>query len=603
MLTSAFFACSFLGMYTSVFLYKKSERELNGFAWLNISFIIVLCYHALIAGIFTLIGIDVNLLSVGIADLVLCLVFFGLYSKKVIKIQKYYFKLKDACILVLVLLCVILRFFVQFGTELKLHYITSDPSVHLSQAMDVINSGNVQKMYFGSLTNALFMEFMSPIFSGFLMYKSFILMDGIMLFISGFSFFAIMRQSRNNMQDENWKLLIPEIILLLMYTFGYPLNNMVFGFGYLGMSVSIVATLVVVTNMYLQEDEIFYKIALMILCFGISVSYVLFAPVIYISVFICITYRTLKDKKVIGWICDCLGVFLIPSILTVIFCFFSMFSGNISYMQDGIKNEGYIYQDIFMNAWIISLPLLLGLFSCFKKKVVSMEIVSICMMVIFILVMGLLGLIGLISPYYFYKSAYVMSLFMYVFAYQGIVCWSKESLKTLLAFCVAIVLLFGSFFGKIEERIAGLNSNFILYKKVPTYLDIYEFNRQAISYEIYDENKIDLYKKVYDNCKSNAICVADWLDCYWYEALTNQRMDQDKYYPWLIGQEQYWANISQDNNIKYLLVLKDSEIYTQNESRFVGLKKEYENDAGFIFVLDKTSRQQLINGGADEDSK
>ena len=232
-----------------------------------------------------------------------------------------------------------------------------------------------------------------------------------------------------------------------------------------------------------------------------------------------------------------------------------------------------------------------------------MEIVSICMMVIFILVMGLLGLIGLISPYYFYKSAYVMSLFMYVFAYQGIVCWSKESLKTLLAFCVAIVLLFGSFFGKIEERIAGLNSNFILYKKVPTYLDIYEFNRQAISYEIYDENKIDLYKKVYDNCKSNAICVADWLDCYWYEALTNQRMDQDKYYPWLIGQEQYWANISQDNNIKYLLVLKDSEIYTQNESRFVGLKKEYENDAGFIFVLDKTSRQQLINGGADEDSK
>lgn len=592
---SIFFAVSFLGVYFTIFLFGKTEKELNGFVWINITFIITLCYHALVAGALSLINIKVNLLSIGIFDLVLCLILLFLYLKKVIWTQKYYFEFRDAGVILVLLLCVTVRFFVQFGTQLNLHYITSDPSVHLSHAMGVINSGKVANMYFGGLTNALFMEFMSPFFPGFYMYKSFILMDGIMLFVSGLSFFSVMEQKR---KKKNIRIIIPELILLLMYVFAYPLNNMVFGFVYLGMAVSIIATIVVIVNMYLQAKncDLFYILALMALCFGVSISYVLFAPVIYISVLICVSYKILRNRNVKNWIFVCLKIFLIPTVFTIIYCFFGMFSGNVDYMKTGIQNEGYIYQDVFMNAWIICLPLLTGLFVSFKRKVISMENVGFCMMVFFIIALGILALTGTISPYYFFKSAYVMSLFLYAFAYQGILYWEEESITTLWGFCIAIVLIFGIFFGRLEERIAGLNPNFILYQKVPTYLDIYEFNNQAINYEIYSTGKMDLYQKIFEDYKQSTICIGEWLDCYWYEALTNQRMDQEKYYPWLIDQEQYWKNIAQDKSIKYLLVLKDSKIYEENRERFIGCEKKYENEEGIIYAVDDAGRQQLIYG-------
>lgn len=598
MLMSVFFAVSFLGVYFAIFLCEKTEKELNGFAWINVTFIITLCYHAFVAGILSLISIKVNLLSIGMFDIILCLILMFLYSKKTIRIQRYYFEFRDACIILILLICVVVRFLMQFSTQLNLHYITSDPSVHLFQAMEVINSGRVEKMYFGSLTNALFMEFMEPFFSGFYVYKSFILMDGIMLFVSGLSFFSVMKQEKNLNDHNKNKLVIPEIILLLMYVLGYPLNNMVFGFVYLGMAVSIIATIIVFTNLYLQTEsrELYYKIALMFLCFGVSISYVLFAPIIYISIFICISYEILKTQNVKNWIFSCLKIFLLPCVLTVIYCFFGMFSGNVDSMKTGIQNAGYIYQDIFMNAWIICFPVLVGLFVSFKRKVISMENVGGGMMAVFAMALGLLTLNGTISPYYFFKLAYVVSLFLYAFAYQGVLYWVEDSKMTLWGFCITIVLLFGVFFGRLEERIAGVIPNFVSYQKIPFYLDIYEFNNQTIDSEIYSIGKMELYQKIYEDYNQPTICIGEWLDCYWYEALTNQRMDQEKYYPWLIDQRQYWENIAQDKDIKYLLVLKDSKIYAENNYKFTGLEKEYENEEGIIYAVNDAGRQQLIYG-------
>lgn len=599
MIMSIFFAFSFLGGCFAVFLSKKAERQLNGFAWINITFVIMLGYHALVAGILSVIEIKVNLFSIGIFDLALCLIFLLLYSKKVVKIQKYYFEVGDACIILVLLAAVVIRFIMQFGTTLNLHYITSDPSVHLFQAMGVINSGKVENMYFGSLTNALFMEFMSPLFSGFYMYKCFILMDGIMLFVSGLSFFSVMKQQRN---ENGYKIIIPEIILLLMYVFGYPLNNMVFGFVYLGMAVSIVATIIVVTNVYLQKEaiDVYCQLALVVLCIAISVSYVLFAPVIYISVFICVSYKFLKERNVKVWIISCLKIFLLPCILTILYCFLGMFSGNVTSMRDGIQSNGYVYQDIFMNVWIIILPLMVGLFSSFKKRRISLESVGICMMILFIFSLGVATLVGVISPYYFFKLAYVMSLFLYAFAHQGILCWFEESSKTLLAFCVGIILIFGVFLGKLEERIAEVIPNFISYKKVAFYLDIYEFNNQAMNSDIYSSGKMQLYQKIYEEYRGSSICIGEWLDCYWYEALTNTEMNQEKYYPWLIDQEQYWENISQDRSIACLLVLKNSEIYEENSYRFKGLDIKYENEEGIIYSIDDAGRRQLVYGDENE---
>ena len=453
-------------------------------------------------------------------------------------------------------------------------------------------------MYFGSLINALFMEFLEPIFSGFFMYKSFILMDGIMLFISGLSFFSVMRQEKSEIVDK--KMVIPEILLLLMYVLAYPLNNMVFGFVYLGMSVSIIATIIVVANLYLQSEsiELYCKIFLMLLCLGLALCYVLFAPVIYISVFACVAYKYLKKGMIKKWVRDNLTIFVVPCILAIVYCFFGMFSGNVQSIEQGIQTEGYIYKDIFMNAWIIILPLFAGIFSFMQKKIICMETIGFALMTVFVAMLGAAGLKELISPYYFYKSNYVMVLFLYAIAYEGILCFGKESKKVLLGYCSSVILIFALLLGEFEDWVSQKNNQFIPYNKLALYLDIYEFNNTSLeNHEDYNYDKLELYHQVYEGYKENIICIGEWMDCYWYEALTNQKIDSEKYYPWKFhDKEIYWNNIAQDESIEYILVLKDSEIYEENIKRFEGLEIEFENNQGIIFVLDDLGRKQLIRG-------
>lgn len=598
MLTSIFFGIAFLGAYTGIYFCKKTEKVLNGIAWLCTAFIILLCYQSLAAGILSLLGVRINLISVGASDLALCMVFIFLYSKGVIRRQRYSYTIKDGIIIAILLFCVIFKFIGQFGVQLNIHYITSDPSVHLFQAMEVINSGEVKKMYFASLLNALFMEFMEPVFSGFFAYKSFILMEGIMLFISGLSLFSVMRQKK---VGEDNKMIIPDILFLLMYVLAYPLNNMVFGFAYLGMSVSIIAVIIVVVNLYMKPDsnEQYCKLVLMLLCLGVAISYILFAPVIYITIFVCLSYKYFrKDKvKIKKWIIDNLLIFLIPCILVVVYCFFGMFSADVQSIGDGIQDEGFVYKDIFMNAWLIILPVFVGLFSFIKKKKICAETVGFVLLTAFMALVGAGGLKGIISSYYFYKLTYVMSLFLYAIGYEGVVCWSKESMRTLLGYCSSIILIFTLFFTEFEDWISEKNDQFISYNKLPVYLDIYEFNDYALEmFGVYNHEKMALYQTIYEEYDENVICIGEWLDCYWYEALTNQRIDPERFYPWEISRDKYWNNIAQDKSLKHLLVLKDSEIYKENKKRFENLKIDVENEQGIIFSLDEAGRKQLTYG-------
>ena len=67
---SVFFLISFIVLFLSVFMFKKTNEKINGIVWLVVSYILTIAFNALIAGVVNLVHIPVNILTVGIVDLI-----------------------------------------------------------------------------------------------------------------------------------------------------------------------------------------------------------------------------------------------------------------------------------------------------------------------------------------------------------------------------------------------------------------------------------------------------------------------------------------------------------------------------------------------------
>lgn len=593
MLGSIFYCITFcLAMGTFWFI-KKSKQKLNGMAWTGVSFMLVLCYQVLIAGIYSLIHIRVNLLSIGLSNLLVCVVWTYALKKKKASMQQYYFEKWDLLPVLVIGFISVTKYIEQFGMKADIRYITSDPSVHLKGAMDVINTGKVSGMYFSNLTNAMFIQAVEPFVESFSRYKGMILGEGLLYFISGMVFWAALRKDR----EVKNKTLFLEVFCIVFYMLAYPLNNMIFGFSYLGMTISIIATIFVITNLYSKEKNNVCIVFLMLLCAGVGVGYCLFAPITYVAVCACITWSAYKNKdKISTWIFDNLKVFLLPSILTIIFIYLSMFSGSKDMMSMGIATEGYIYKDIFGNLWIILIPMLIGLCQYVKEKKICTESVFFILMLMFMGALYFMSTKGKVSAYYYYKLNYIMSLVAYLVAYDGLRVIFEESKKTAYAYVTSIALAFVTFLMSIEGLIASVTPQFIPYEKMTYYFDIYHFNNTQLKTQaFYDEYKLQLYREVFEKYHDEqVVCVSYFLDEYWYEALTDQRMDTDKYYYWkLATTNELFANIAEGEDVQHLVIIRDSEIYQENAEILDKLNIIAENPAGYIVELNESSREVL----------
>lgn len=168
----------------------------------------------------------------------------------------------------------------EFSINLNIAYIMSDPAVHFRNAMDMINNGTVSSMCFASTNNALFISMFIPVVENTVnLYRAFILSDIVMLMLSGGVIYILIERYMN-------KRVVMFIGLLLvgLYMGGYPLNNMLFGFNYLGMCVSLIGVLIYFLERF-YNLEITDKLAFPILSMfflSVSLCYSLFSPAVWI---------------------------------------------------------------------------------------------------------------------------------------------------------------------------------------------------------------------------------------------------------------------------------------------------------------------------------
>ena len=567
-------------------IYKKSNKKLYGITWIGLTFILITCYQTFIAAIINLVSIPVNLFTIGIFDLLAGLLFwFMIYRGK--RRQQYYFGRIDAAFVVILLVVIVIFDLLHCeGHNLYISYLTIDPAAHLKAAVDVIVNQRVNNMFYSALFNGLFLNLFTPFRSLSLMYQPFVLSDIMNYALAAFMFYGVIRRYMNTKFQK-----ITGLIVTFLYLFAYPLDSILYGFVYLGMGVTLCIMLVELARIYLTDElNEWFAIGLLSLgCLAIVECYILFAPVMFFTLLLCVAIKQWNNRKLISFhtIGRCLAIFLIPCIIGIIYTYAGIFTDGVT-VASAINTEGGIYRDLYSN-FLPFLPLAIYSLCMHLKEKKNSFVIWLCLIcVVFMLILFGLGMCGKVSSYYYYKMPYLFWLPLMLLTFDGALRIAKQMKGVVISyfgvwFAVLLLCVTGA-----ENKISQQAALFVPTVKSGYFNDIYEYNLAGLLQDGYSYEKMQLYQYVYSELlvkqqeEAVAIC-SFYQDDIWFQAITNQRLNG-------------WDFVSKDHvayyqkldevNPKYVVVLteKNSEIYHDNEAYWDSLEKVYETPAGFIAI-------------------
>ncbi|MCK9251239.1 MAG: hypothetical protein M0P55_00620 [Clostridiales bacterium] len=576
-------AASVLVLCIGFFLMVKSETTQNAFAWIFITITLLMCWNALSAGLMQLVNIPVNLASISMGQLLLSVYpWYKIIKSR--KIQKYTMTVTDVVAWALVFVLVAVLAYLQFGDHLRIQYETSDPSIHMSNAKKILNNDAVGSMYFMALNNALLFEFSLPFVGLMQLYRIFILSDIFMLFLSGVMFYTLIHK---HLSSRFMKIF--GISLTLVYVLGYPHNNMVFGFVYLGACITLTGLLLILIDSFVSDEMGKPLVILMLnLClFSIFVCYMLFAPIVYIAAFICLGQYYFKKKRffTFSMVGTMLLIFLVPFVLGAYYTFVQIFLNSDLQVSGAMNLEGYIYRDLYTN-FVFFIPLTLyGLYRIIKDKTIDLASVGFVVLLVFMIGFFVLVLSGNMSTYYFYKNHFLLWLLVLYLAVIGALHLQKQNTAFVVAYSMVWILLAANSVLGIDERL-NKKSNLIVYDTHSQYgFEIFTSNRAWIGDRVYyPGGNLDLYYQVIQQVRPETEKIVqfagEWYDCYWFMAITDN--DMDPFYNWILGDPAFMDQITNGEYCDYFVVIYNSDIYRRNQSFFDQFSRIYENGEGFI---------------------
>ena len=588
MILSIIYCMSVILIIGIFLIYPKSKDRENLLIWIPVSIILYECFVCFVGGTFALAHIPANICSISVINIIVS----GLlvYNIKINRKERQKFDIEKIDIfafgifVIIVLLVAKYRFFPGF----ELNYETSDPGTHLKYAMDCVNYNSVispsSTMYIGQFTNALFIEVMKPVFDGVNIYKSFILKDIFNWSLSGLLFYALIKKYLKSIG-----LNVIGIFLTALYFCGYPLNNMLFGFVYLGITINIIIFIAFVVERY--NDNLYdSKIILFMMslgCMGCSLGYTLFAPVVFFAVCGDTTYHFFQNniknvKNLKEWMGEQLTIFVLPVLYTFIFIIFWDFQ-NAQNISGSLNAEGYIFRNLYSDFWPYIPFALAAIFLFIRKKIYNFGTFFFPLLAVYCIHFFVKMINNQVSTYYYYKLNFAMWFVLFYLTIATIsYFWSfaKEYIISLLLVITFTIMITGV---NIENKISGQNVNYHPFPNAIQINVIYEhnwiyLNRKGISKEFIE--LCDKVNKCYKEEGKITPYVGDWLQNYWFEALTNQR--QGLHYAFLIGTEVILDEFSDGKYSDYMVVIKESDEYLKCKDKIDQMEKAYENEIGFV---------------------
>lgn len=582
-----FYCVAWLALASGFLLVKKTEKKTYLVTWVAITFLMTTCYQTFMAAILNTIGLPINIISMGILDLVAAAGFWYFIWKKK-ELQKYCFEKVDV-IFGVILLAVLLLFWKIhcYGMDFYINYGTIDPAAHLKAAVDVIQNQCVNNMFYSALFNGMFLELFLPFRTMDYMYQPFVISDIMNWGLAGLMFFGMIRRYMTNRFTK-----VAGVIMALIYMYEYPLNSILYGFVYLGMGVTIVLMLVELTTIYLKDEmnRWFMIVMLSLGCLALFECYVLFMPVTYFAIITCIFVKQHSMKKLFSkdTIIVCLSVFLIPCIIGLAYTYFGLFTDGLT-VGSAINEEGGIYRELYSN-YLPFLPLALYEFVMqIKEKKNHVENFLFIYHAAFMVGLFTLGMMGRVSSYYFYKTPFLMWAPLMLLCFKGVCRVAKQMMGIVISYFIVWLGVLAMFFTGFEGKIQQVNSLFDISVKSGAYNDIYAYNYNLYVQGGYPYEKMEIYHWVYDNLLEEGedmVAICSWYqDDIWFQAITNQRLNG---WDFVTADHIAYYEKLKECGANYVVVLTDerSQIYKDNPDYWESLEKVYENEAGFVAKLD-----------------
>lgn len=586
---SIFFVVCYFVLAGGAYFYKKSEEKFYGITWIALIFLMIQCYHAFLAAILNVIHIPVNLVTFGIFDLVAGAAFWFLIYKRKEK-QQYIYGIVDLVVVVCLLIAVVwfakIRY---YGWDLCINYKTVDPAPRFREAMDFVNTQGISRMFYAQVVNGTMIELLAPFEQVDYYYRFYVLSDVVQLFVSGLMFFGAIRK-----YVKGKFLSIASVIVTMIFLLGYPLNSTIYGFTYLGMGITLVAMLWVLTDLFMEEsiNKNLNIFLLMLGCHAMFQCYALFMPITYLAVIFAIFLKQQRKKILVSkdTVLTCLAVFLFPCISGLWYTYMDVFVEDGVSVGSAISAEGAIYRDLYSN-FLPFLPLAVyGFYRLIKEKKNSFITWFAPLFAVFTFGMFAMGYHNRsVSTYYFYKNYYVLWLVLLALGFYALAGLKKEALTMVSLYFGSWAFVLIMFLSGLETRIYNNNPLYVISAKGMQYNDLVCFNYNTMKEPPYAEPRMAMAHFVYANLieggstQKPVPCAYNDDQFYWYEGVTDQRLSDYMY--WKSDYDTFKKNLQE--NCEYVSVMIDSRIYLDNQEYFDSMERVFENEIGFVARVNK----------------
>lgn len=588
---TAAYLLAILACTAGVYRYRKSCQPMNGFVWAVLSFLITICMGSILAGVISLVHIPVNIYSMAVLYGLLA-AFTAYQIRREGMVQEYEWEKFDFLVIALVTVAVAAISIKIFSPQLTYCYYNSDAGLHLKEATAIVRSQKVTNMYFLHLQNAMLIEMVQPFVRIADWYKGYVLGDCLFLWVETLFFVALIRRFARTKASKAFAL-----VLTVAYFLGYPFFGFYYSFGYWAFGGMMVGYLVIALRLY-EEAKMERKLSvfmLMLGCFGVITSYMLFAPVAFVAVFCYLMIVAKREGKVFTKknVLLALRVFLLPAAMGLYFCLYGFFISSGTSITGALGNSGGIYTELYMDFFWTIFPVLFVLVSALKKRRFTPDVLFFLAFFAFTAGMLFLTLTHHVSTYYYYKTYYPLWMLCWVLTAQAVSVMLQQAKETLAAYCTMVALFVVLCYGKIEYRIVTSTENITGAMHSTAYFTLYQHDWSFITrgHQGLNDSVFDLFQYVADHLSEEKMVPLmteenDYGQTYLYEGATGY--DFPDFYEWRHTTEEL-RQAYYDWEVKYAVMMKGTQFEKEHGKDTLakdGVEIIFENEAGYVLSLE-----------------
>lgn len=579
------------GCTAMIYRYRKSCQPMNGFVWVMLSFLVTICMGSILAGVVSLLHIPVNIYTMSAIYALLA----GLTAFQIRKegmVQKYEWEKFDFAIIALVTVAVAAICIKIFSPQLLYCYYNSDAGLHLKEATAIVRSQKVTNMYFLHLQNAMFIEMAQPFLRIADWYKAYIFGDCFFLWVETLFFVAFIRRYARTASSKAFA-----VLLTVCYFLGYPFFSFYYSFGYWAVGSMYVGFLIMAMRLY-EEAKVERKITefmLMLGCFGVMTSYMMFAPAAFMAVFLYLLIVAKREGKVFTKknVLLALRVFLLPTAMGLYFCLYGFFISSGTSISGALTNAGGIYMELYMDFFWTIFPVLFVLASALKRKKFTPDVLFFLIFFAFTAGMLLLSLTHHVSAYYYYKTYYPLWMLCWVLTAKAVSVMLQQAKETLVAYSAMVAFFVLLCFGQIEYRVVTSTEKITGAMHSTAFFTLYQHNWSFITrgHEGLDNSVFDLFQYVQDNLSDEKMVPLlteerDYGQTYLYEGASGY--DFPDFYEWRHTKKEL-RQAFYDWDVRYAVMMKETQFEKEHGKEVLGKKgvtSVFENEAGYVLQLE-----------------